>query len=110
MDIVLREPGDLLRVATLDEAEREMEPIDVRNGEWALWDVTGRVLEPAIEEVKRGRRIFATTVERVVLRPTEERDPEGLTGAIYEWLVARGLEAQRPASLEEALTAWDRLG
>jgi hypothetical protein len=110
MDVVLREPGDLLRFATLDDAEREMEPVDVRNGEWTAWDVTGRVLEPAIEEVKRGRWIFATTVERVVLRPTEERDPEGLTEAIHVWLVALGIDAPRPAGLEQALATWDRHG
>jgi hypothetical protein len=109
-DVILRESGDLLRFATLDDAAREMEPIDVRNGEWTAWDVTGRVLEPTVERTRRGRGIFAITVEHVVLRPTDARDPEGLADTIHQWLLALGTDAPRPATLEQALAMWDRLG
>lgn len=109
-DIILRTPDDLVRVAGLDEAGREMEPIDVRDGEWTAWDATGRVLEPVIEKAHRGRWIFAVDYEQVVLRPTDEWDPEGLISAIHEWLTALGIDVARPASVDEALAAWERLG
>lgn len=109
-DIILRTPDDLVRVASLDDAAREMEPIDVRNGEWRAWDATGRVLEPVIEEARRGRWIFTATFEQVVLRPTDEWDPEGLIDAIHAWLTALGIDVPRPATVEEALVVWDRLG
>jgi hypothetical protein len=81
-----------------------MEPLDVRNGEWAAWYATGRVLQPTIETVERGRGWLRTRVESVVLRPTDAQDPEGLLVAVREWLAALGAEA--PASLDEALAAW----
>lgn len=109
-DVILREPGDLLRFATIGEAAQYMEPIDVRNGEWTAWDATGRVLDIGVETARRGRGIFSTTFEQVTLCPTETRDPDGLTDAIYAWLVARGIDVPRPASLQQALTSWERLG
>jgi hypothetical protein len=109
-EVILREPGDLLRFATPEEAARYMEPVDVRHGEWTAWDATGRVLEPAVEEVRRGRGVFSVAVEQVVLHATEAQDPGGLTDAIHEWLLKRGLDAPPPANVEEALSAWRRLG
>jgi hypothetical protein len=108
VDVILREPGDLLRFPTAEEAALEMEPIDVRNGEWTAWETTGRVLRPEIEHRDRGRGILRISVEHVVLHPTDAHDPEGLLDAIGAWLVACRIVAARPATLAEALAAVPR--
>jgi hypothetical protein len=103
-EIIIRESGDVLRFSTVEDAAEYMEPIDVRNGEWTAWDSARQVLTPAVATRERGRGVFRTTAEQVVLRPTGDHDPEGLLDAVREQLQALGADA--PASLHEALAVW----
>jgi hypothetical protein len=103
-DTFIRESGDLLRFSTVEDAADYMEPIDVRNGEWTAWDSAGQVLTPAVDTRERGRGLFRSTVEHVVLRPTGEHDPEGLLDAVREQLQVLGADAR--STLQEALAVW----
>ncbi|MGD9630853.1 MAG: hypothetical protein AB7V18_16570 [Pyrinomonadaceae bacterium] len=64
LPLVISENGSLEFYCTLDYAQIDIEPIDVRNGEYVIYDASGRLLEPKIE-VERG-------IEVVRLVPTSE--------------------------------------
>ncbi|MCU1678634.1 MAG: hypothetical protein JWM93_3392 [Frankiales bacterium] len=106
-EVIIRGSGDLMRFSSIEEAAEYIEPIDVRNGEWTAWDSAGQRLAPAVESRERGRGWFRTTAEYVVLRPSGDRDPDGLLDAIRERLQVLGAAA--PANLEEALEVWQHL-
>jgi hypothetical protein len=87
--LVVSDNGDLHFFASADDAERCLEPPDVRDGAYVAYDAEGRVL---------------------ALRVEEERVPVlfGLTHAMIERVRvdAAGEAPLRPAELREALLAY----
>jgi hypothetical protein len=66
LPIIVDNKGDVLIFDSVRQAERYLEPVDVRGGEYVVYDAQGRVLEPEIY-----RHLLA---ERVQLQTESESD------------------------------------
>lgn len=71
--IIVCESGDIRIYATVEEAEWALETIDVRNGEYTVYDSEGRLLSVTIEryEPKSWWHFLLAGVERSILHETE---------------------------------------
>jgi hypothetical protein len=74
--IVADNKGDVLVFDSVDKAERYLEPIDIRNGEYVIYDRDGRRIN--------GTVIEDGSVERVKLEPMSE--PGNGRGELYRVL------------------------
>jgi hypothetical protein len=75
--LVVNENGNLLFFASSDDAERYLEPIDVRNGEYVAYDAEGRVLFLRVE-TERVPGLFglgSVAVERVRVEEAADTTP-----------------------------------
>lgn len=65
--ISINERGNIERFNTLQEAEAEMEPIDVENGEYVVTDADGNALnaEVVIEEIPVFWGLWKSRIKRV---------------------------------------------
>ena len=71
--IIISESGAIDVFRSLHEAENYIEPIDVKNNEYVIYDASGRLLAANVVEQKKKRSsIIAGTSEQVVISRTEE--------------------------------------
>ena len=63
--------GDVLVFESVEKAETYMEPVDIRNGEYVIYDAEGYLLKPSIVKVSKWR-------ERVVLSRDKDNQHDGL--------------------------------
>ena len=84
--IFVYEPDDLDIFATLSDAERKIEPIDVLNGGFAYYDAEGRVLSASVQSDASG-------VERTVIRECgdERFEKSQLREILLNFLIACGV-------------------
>jgi hypothetical protein len=69
--IIADNRGHTLVFETPAEAESYMEPVDVRNGEYRVFDSEGRLLMPQVDSKGRRER---TTLKSAELVPTHEEE------------------------------------
>jgi len=105
--IIVDERGDLDFFRSVEDAERYLEPIDIKNQEFDIFDATGRRLMGRVIEKKR--RLFGglwkPTFEAVSLQPTDLFEPNELGRRLVRFLLklGEGSEASRDLSLPELL-------
>jgi hypothetical protein len=76
MILVFQDDGTMRAVASVEEANREYEAIDVENGEYTFLDDQGHVLKPVLREPARRKWLFFFSVVDAVpfaLEATNER-------------------------------------
>lgn len=94
--IIVDEHGDISVFEALDDVERYIEPIDVRNNEYVFYDASGQVLHAEItRQRKEGRlaravSIVSGTSEVIILRPTDKLRPVALESALKSYLLRVG--------------------
>ncbi|MEO5820175.1 MAG: hypothetical protein ABIT71_06680 [Vicinamibacteraceae bacterium] len=86
LPIVVNDSGDVSAFASIEEAERFLEPEDIGQGE--VFDADGRVLISSVT-----RHLLA---KRVRLTPSEEVVPDRLRRALVSYLEALGGRPSRP--------------
>jgi len=100
--LIIDAHGDLLLFHSKEKAEDYLEPIDVRSGEYVVFDSKGSVFpvniamrpSPGVFGLGRGKPI-----ERVAISDKETgQDPQGLAGRLQRFLQRIGV----PASAVEA--------
>ena len=94
--IILNENGDVSLFATLEDAARYMEPIDVRNNEYVAYDSEGYRLKlvPAAKNVMITGRI------------EDKPSPEALSRLLSSfWERAANDKVPKTGSLQELVTA-----
>jgi hypothetical protein len=81
MPIIADNRGDVLAFDSVPKAEAYMEPIDILNGEYVVYDSEGYILKPSVVKDKKGR-------ERVLLGPADEKrkDEEKLRTVLVQFL------------------------
>lgn len=99
--LVVNENGNLMFFASVQDAERYLEPVDVRNGEYVAYDADGRRLDLSVES-ERVPALFGMThddVERVRVRAAGDAAPRPgeLRAALLAFLRATG---RAPAGTE----------
>lgn len=107
--IVLTEHGDVQVFSTVDELLQFAEPIDVKNGEYIVFDADGAPIELYLEQVE-SRAFFGLVVfekERVCVRQSETKQTtqSELKRLLIEFLVRTGnMSAHRETeSIEELI-------
>lgn len=92
--------GEVLRFETIEAIERELEPIDVENGEYAAWDRDGQPLRLAVQ--RPTWLCLAVTAPQPATR--------SLADALMAYGVSVGLQHESLASLGgDPLALHDRI-
>jgi hypothetical protein len=86
--IIIDENGDITVYSTAQEAERAMEAIDVRNGEYKAYDADAFCLDLAVVDDRMS--IFGTESVRLRYLPDALARPAELQQALARFLVAIG--------------------
>jgi hypothetical protein len=96
--IVADNCGDITLFETIDSAERFLEPIDIRNQEYELFDADGNILRASISQDAKG-------VERVELQHDDSMrcDESKLRQKLFAYLQQLGLDAGMEDSSLSAL-------
>lgn len=99
--IVVDNKGDVSVFDSVEKAERYLEPIDIRNNEYVIYDGEGRLL--------RGVIVKHLLAERVKLEPISEPGAPAsrLRDVLVDFLGQVGTRLEKPleqCSLEELLT------
>jgi hypothetical protein len=70
--VIANEHGDVSFFRSLEDAERYLEPIDVAQGEYVMYDGSGRRLAPGVVRRKKGRLggLLGVTREEVCITET----------------------------------------
>jgi hypothetical protein len=71
--IIADNRGDVLVFDTVAAAESYMEPVDVRNDEYIVFDSEGRFLTPSVESARRGERTLLKDAEPTPAHASEAR-------------------------------------
>ena len=78
--IVGTDGGDLWFYGSVEEAERDLEPTDVRAGSYQLFDSSGRPLDLTTEKVDKPSKVFGhVDLEVVRVRPRAGAEIAGET-------------------------------
>lgn len=104
--IIVDNKGDVSIFDSVEKAERYLEPIDIRNDEYVVYDRSGRLLKCAI--------VKHLLAERVKLEPASESvvDVPRLRRVLVDCLARVGTRLEKPLeqrSLEELLAEMLRL-
>lgn len=94
--IIVDEHGDIEAYASLEEAALAMEPIDVSNGEYCIYDSTGDVLCAEF--------VSDTDPPRIACAIPHRNDAAGLREKVIDWILRVG-----PDRLGLAGSSLDRL-
>jgi len=78
--IIVNNRGDVGIFDSVERAERDLEPIDIRNGEYVIYDSEGRLVECVITT-----RFLNETV-RLHPSPEGEVNPEALRQVVIDFL------------------------
>lgn len=75
--ISINEHGDVSTFASVEEAEADMEPIDVERGEYVVTDADGRrlVVDVVMKEVPLLWGLWKTRIKKVRIADPVERAP-----------------------------------
>ncbi len=103
--IIVDNKGDVSIFDSVEKAERYLEPIDIRNDEYVIYDREGRLL--------RGAIVKHFLAERVKLEPASEPGSamSRLHDVLVDFLARVGARTEKPldqCSLEELLSEMDR--
>lgn len=88
--VIVYENGDICLFSSKEAAAQALEPIDIRNGEYRIFDAKGSLINPSVIEQKYGRN----WIEAVELSD----DPNGevceyeLQNLLADFLVRAGLK------------------
>src|SRR5437899_3150835 len=100
--IIADNHGDVLVFESVAKAELYMEPIDIRNREYVIYDSEGRLLTASIIKTEKGR-------ERVVVKVEEphRHDREALRTILAQFLskVSDAKQSFQSRSLEQLVEA-----
>ncbi len=90
LPIIIYEHGDILSFDSLAEACNYVEPIDVKNNEYIVYDSTGEILN--FEVVVRRKKVFFVGLEKeeIILNGTSKKDKSGLSEKIRKFLALAG--------------------
>jgi hypothetical protein len=75
--VVVSDKGDVYIFATTRQAEASLEPIDIRNHEYEIFDSKGQHLDARVIQTERSFLLFKTKGERVVLEVKRAAAIEG---------------------------------
>ena len=105
--IIADDHGDISVFNTVEDAEREIEPDDVRAGTYTLYDSEGRLLETGLRQPTALWRRLLFPAEQTVIREAEREHThrEQLHEALADFLARVGLDERwiSKASLEELI-------
>lgn len=82
--------GDVLVFESLAKAESYLEPIDIRNGEYTVFDSEGRLLKQSVIRDLKGREKVA-----IILEQDGRRESEKLKTILIQFL-SQVLESSQP--------------
>ncbi len=86
--IIVSENGSLSLFKTVQDAENYLEPIDIINQEYEIFDSDGKVLRQRVAErmVKCFFGLYTVNVDGVYLDDSDEKNPEKLKELLQEYL------------------------
>jgi hypothetical protein len=90
LPIVIYEHGDVEMYDSLEKAEMDIEPIDVRNNEYVIYDSEGLLLIPIVVEENRKFWGGESPVECVRILPSEEKKEADLIRGLINFLSRLG--------------------
>jgi hypothetical protein len=85
LPIITDNRSDLCIFGSIKNAEAYIEPIDILNSEWVIYDSEGRLLTASI--VKKGRLVESIVLEELEDEPRHQGD---LRNALIDFLVRAG--------------------
>ncbi len=106
--IIVDNRGDVGILKSVESAEKSLEPIDVLNSEYVIYDSEGRLLKASVEE-KKVSSVFGVPVHResVVLSPVDQEPAheDDLRRVLIRFLgkVSKSTEALEDYSLEQLI-------
>jgi hypothetical protein len=83
--IIADNRGDLCIFGSIKNADAYIEPIDIVNSEWVIYDSEGRLLKASV--VKKGRLVESIVLEELEDEPCHQGD---LRNALIDFLVRVG--------------------
>lgn len=92
LPVIVYENGDVCLFASQEAAERALEPIDVKNGEYQIFDAGGTLITPRVVKRKRG----SYWIESVELSNADDgRMPEAdLQSLLADFLVRANVKSE----------------
>lgn len=95
LPIIVNEHGDISIYRSVEQAERDLEAIDVQNGEYVAYDAQGQplVLSVVVEEKAGPLGLFPRHIENVRMTedPTAKADEAGLRALLVQFLDRAGI-------------------
>lgn len=94
--IVVYENGDVSVFSSRETAERALEPIDIKNGEYKIFDASGTLITPRVVKQKRG----SYWIEAVELSDVNDRRmfEDELQSLLTDFLVRANLKSENEIS------------
>lgn len=100
--IIVNENGDIDIFRDLETTENYLEPIDIKNGEYEIFDSEGRVIEQSIQ--KKKKYFLSAETETVLLSPSNTFDAPRLSKILKRHLISINIHFNNESSLEDILS------